>query len=238
MPARSKSTWLGATASAGVSFNVGIRAFDQRTRADLPPGMDSIETVPGGVYHIRGPRRSSRAAPARRPATTGPRGPTGKGGAGRMRVTATTPFTTGTRRVTISEMRPISPRETDDTIDEKWPGSRPHRRGRWRTSGVAVGILASSTEFTVGARSGSPVIDRGAAVDPDRREVFGVPQRSSKPAQGRRARRRTTLAAPERLESRELMAFNPLGFSLPDLTITGSAGSAPPGAARSASSPP
>ena len=31
MPARSNSTWLGATASAGVSFNVGIRAFDQRT---------------------------------------------------------------------------------------------------------------------------------------------------------------------------------------------------------------
>jgi len=41
----------------------------------------------------------------------------------------------------------------------------------------------------------------------------------------RRARRRTTLAAPERLESRDLMTQNPLGFSLPDLTITGSAGS-------------
>jgi hypothetical protein len=40
----------------------------------------------------------------------------------------------------------------------------------------------------------------------------------------RRARRRTNLAAPERLESRELMASNPLGFSVPDLTITGSAG--------------
>ena len=42
----------------------------------------------------------------------------------------------------------------------------------------------------------------------------------------RRARRRTSLAAPERLESRELMAFSPLGFSLPDLSITGSAGTA------------
>jgi hypothetical protein len=41
---------------------------------------------------------------------------------------------------------------------------------------------------------------------------------------GRRARRRTTLAAPERLESRDLLAFSPLGFSLPDLTITGSVG--------------
>ncbi len=40
----------------------------------------------------------------------------------------------------------------------------------------------------------------------------------------RRARRRTHLAAPERLESRDLLAFNPLGFSTPDLTITGSAG--------------
>jgi hypothetical protein len=41
----------------------------------------------------------------------------------------------------------------------------------------------------------------------------------------RRARRRTSLAAPERLESRDLMASSPLGFSLPDLAITGSAGS-------------
>jgi hypothetical protein len=41
---------------------------------------------------------------------------------------------------------------------------------------------------------------------------------------GRRARRRTHLAAPERLESRELLATSPLGFSLPDLTVTGSAG--------------
>lgn len=40
----------------------------------------------------------------------------------------------------------------------------------------------------------------------------------------RRARRRTTLSVPERLESRDLMAASPLGFSLPDLTITGSAG--------------
>jgi hypothetical protein len=41
---------------------------------------------------------------------------------------------------------------------------------------------------------------------------------------GRRARRRTHLAAPERLESRELLTTSPLGFSLPDLTITGSVG--------------
>jgi hypothetical protein len=40
----------------------------------------------------------------------------------------------------------------------------------------------------------------------------------------RRARRRTHLAAPEWLESRALMATSPLGFSLPDLTITGTAG--------------
>jgi hypothetical protein len=40
----------------------------------------------------------------------------------------------------------------------------------------------------------------------------------------RRARRRTHLAAPERLESRELLATSPLGFSLPALTISGSVG--------------
>ena len=40
----------------------------------------------------------------------------------------------------------------------------------------------------------------------------------------RRARRRTNLADLELLESRALMAFSTLGFSLPDLQITGTAG--------------
>jgi len=40
----------------------------------------------------------------------------------------------------------------------------------------------------------------------------------------RRARRRTDLAALERLETRALLAFSQLGFSLPDLTISGEAG--------------
>jgi hypothetical protein len=40
----------------------------------------------------------------------------------------------------------------------------------------------------------------------------------------RPARRRTGLAAPERLESRDLMAASALGFSLPDLSIEGSVG--------------
>lgn len=52
--------------------------------------------------------------------------------------------------------------------------------------------------------------------------MFSIDPRSPRP--GRRARRRTALPAPERLESRELLAYNPLGFSLPDLSITGSAG--------------
>jgi hypothetical protein len=40
----------------------------------------------------------------------------------------------------------------------------------------------------------------------------------------RRARRRTNLADLERLETRALMAFSTLGYSLPDLTISGTAG--------------
>ena len=40
-----------------------------------------------------------------------------------------------------------------------------------------------------------------------------------------RARRRTNLADLERLETRDLMAFSRLGFSLPDLKITGISGS-------------
>jgi hypothetical protein len=40
----------------------------------------------------------------------------------------------------------------------------------------------------------------------------------------KRAVRRADLGSLEQLESRELLAFSPLGFSLPDLTITGQAG--------------
>ena len=55
--------------------------------------------------------------------------------------------------------------------------------------------------------------------------MFGVAQRVSKSAARIDAPDAgPNLAAPERLESRDLMASSPLGFSLPDLTITGSAG--------------
>ena len=40
----------------------------------------------------------------------------------------------------------------------------------------------------------------------------------------RRAPRRTSLVALERLETRDLMAFSSLGYSLPDLTVSGKAG--------------
>jgi hypothetical protein len=40
----------------------------------------------------------------------------------------------------------------------------------------------------------------------------------------RRGRRRTDLTHVERLEERALLAFSPLGFSLPDLAVTGEAG--------------
>jgi len=41
----------------------------------------------------------------------------------------------------------------------------------------------------------------------------------------RHARRRTNLADLERLETRDLMAFSTLGYSLPNLTVSGTAGS-------------
>ncbi len=40
----------------------------------------------------------------------------------------------------------------------------------------------------------------------------------------RRARRRPRLGSPERLETRDLLAYTPLGFSLPDLTVSGYTG--------------
>lgn len=41
------------------------------------------------------------------------------------------------------------------------------------------------------------------------------------PRRGRRARGGRTLAPPEALERRELLAYSPLGYSLPDLTVVG-----------------
>src|SRR5262245_27957721 len=51
-----------------------------------------------------------------------------------------------------------------------------------------------------------------------------LPSRSRHVRPERRARRRTNRADLERLEARDLMAFSTLGFSLPDLTVTGIAG--------------
>ena len=51
-----------------------------------------------------------------------------------------------------------------------------------------------------------------------------LPRESRIQRQLRRARRRTDLTAPERLEERTLLSFSNLGFSLPDLTIRGEAG--------------
>jgi len=47
IPARIKSTWLGATASAGVSLSVGIRAFDHRTGPILLDNRNRICPNPG-----------------------------------------------------------------------------------------------------------------------------------------------------------------------------------------------
>jgi hypothetical protein len=51
-----------------------------------------------------------------------------------------------------------------------------------------------------------------------------LPRESRHMRQERRNRRRTDLAALERLESRDLMAFSSLGFSLPQLVVSGQAG--------------
>ncbi len=51
-----------------------------------------------------------------------------------------------------------------------------------------------------------------------------LPKKFQRVRPGRRARRRTDLAAPVSLEERALMAFSTLGFSLPDLTVSGQAG--------------
>jgi hypothetical protein len=51
-----------------------------------------------------------------------------------------------------------------------------------------------------------------------------LPRESRHVRQERRNRRRTDLAALERLEPRELLAFTTLGFSLPQLVVSGEAG--------------
>src|SRR5438105_4542509 len=52
-------------------------------------------------------------------------------------------------------------------------------------------------------------------------EVFAHDARWARRAE--RVRRRPDRIAPERLEGRELLSYSPLGFSLPDLTVTGRA---------------
>ncbi len=51
-----------------------------------------------------------------------------------------------------------------------------------------------------------------------------LPRESRNSRRQRRTRRRTDLAALEALEERTLLSFTTLGFSLPDLTISGQAG--------------
>src|SRR3954451_3598366 len=47
MPARSRRMWLGATASAGDSFSVGISAFDQRTGGSWARSLGTPIASPG-----------------------------------------------------------------------------------------------------------------------------------------------------------------------------------------------
>ena len=51
-----------------------------------------------------------------------------------------------------------------------------------------------------------------------------LPRESRNPRGQRRARRQTDVSALESLEKRTLLSFSTLGYSLPDLTITGEAG--------------
>ena len=51
-----------------------------------------------------------------------------------------------------------------------------------------------------------------------------LPRESRNPRGQRRARRQTDVSALESLETRTLLAFSTLGYSLPDLAISGEAG--------------
>ncbi len=53
-----------------------------------------------------------------------------------------------------------------------------------------------------------------------------LPWETLRAREDRRTRRRKQLAAPEVLEGRELLSYTSLGYSLPDLTISGIGGPA------------
>ena len=85
-----------------------------------------------------------------------------------------------------------------------------------------------STEFKVrGTWPAFPPRGKAGALATGRCSV--LPRESRIRASGRRARRQTDLSALESLEERTLLSFSTLGYSLPDLTITGRPGRGPRG---------
>src|SRR5580658_2015565 len=94
----------------------------------------------------------------------------------------------------------------------------------WESRKTVSRSFVRSTEFTVaGITLAFPEVRKGRGPSATGR-CSVLPRESRHVRQERRNRRRTDLAALERLESRELMAFSSLGFSLPQLVVTGTAG--------------
>ena len=99
-----------------------------------------------------------------------------------------------------------------------WGGAEASRRvSRWLRQGCGPGIAKDGgwRRFPVGATAGQR-----------RREVIGVSMEFPTGAPSGRNRVRPVLGAVEGLEARPLLAYSPLGFSLPNLTIQGAASTA------------
>ena len=126
-------------------------------------------------------------------------------------------FMTRTRIAQILELRPTLYGNSDDTIQQGSPSTR--KRGR-RASGLITRVedhLAfGQPSSKSGNQAGSPASEGAPGASATGRCSVQLWE-TRQVRLLKRARRRTDLARLEQLESRALLAFSTLGFSLPDL---------------------
>ena len=223
MPARSSKTWLGATASAGVSFSVGIRAFDQRTVATPADRRmrDRAARWPG-----RAPTEACRSLPDRErgrgehlPSQFVPTRTAASIVSSPFRVTS---FIPRPRTAPKPGIGPNFAALRDETLTRKCRSFRSACAG---SSGPCRRIVVDSPQDQpLDARlRGQVRIARrtGRPRTLGRREVLGVAMGIAAHAPQRSRRTPARSPDPGALETRELLAYTPLGYSLPDLTVSG-----------------
>src|SRR5262249_143880 len=115
-------------------------------------------------------------------------------------------------------------RYTDDRIQQGLPSTpKCGRRAGGFMTGVEDHLAIGQPSIKSGNQAGSPA-SVGAPLPSATGRCSVQPWETRQVRLLKRAARRADLGSVEQLESRALLAFSPLGFSLPDLIVTGQAG--------------